>query len=50
MARRGHDTRGDPLPVVLMSAVYADVEVPDTRFLRKPVNLAEQPRPPGKEG
>jgi FixJ family two-component response regulator len=27
-----------PLPVVLMSAVYAEVDLPGVRFLRKPVN------------
>jgi FixJ family two-component response regulator len=26
------------LPVVLMSAVYAEVDLPGVRFLRKPVN------------
>ena len=30
--------RGDPIPVVLMSAVYAEVDLPGVRFLRKPVN------------
>ncbi len=29
--------RGDPLPVVLMSAVYAEVDLPGVRFLRKPI-------------
>ena len=28
----------DPLPVILMSAVYAEVDLPGVRFLRKPVN------------
>jgi len=27
-----------PLPVILMSAVYAEVDLPGVRFLRKPVN------------
>ncbi len=31
-------TRGDPIPVVLMSAVNAEVDLPGVRFLRKPVN------------
>ena len=31
-------SRGDPIPVVLMSAVYAEVDLPGVRFLRKPVN------------
>ena len=30
--------RGDLIPVVLMSAVYAEVDLPGVRFLRKPVN------------
>ena len=30
--------RGDPIPVVLMSAVYAEVDLPGVRFLRKPAN------------
>jgi CheY-like chemotaxis protein len=30
--------RADPIPVVLMSAVYAEVDLPGVRFLRKPVN------------
>jgi CheY-like chemotaxis protein len=30
--------RGDAIPVVLMSAVYAEVDLPGVRFLRKPVN------------
>ena len=30
--------RGNPLPVVLMSAVYAEVDLPGVRFLRKPIN------------
>ena len=30
--------RGDPIPVVLMSAVYAEVDLPGVRFMRKPVN------------
>jgi len=30
-------TRDDPLPVILMSAVYAEVDLPGVRFLRKPV-------------
>jgi len=29
--------REDPLPVILMSAVYAEVDLPGVRFLRKPV-------------
>src|SRR5918994_1033375 len=33
--------RGDPIPVVLMSAVYAEVDLPGVRFLRKPVNGEE---------
>jgi CheY-like chemotaxis protein len=31
-------SRGDLIPVVLMSAVYAEVDLPGVRFLRKPVN------------
>ena len=31
-------SRGDPIPVVLMSAVYAEVDLPGVRFLRKPVD------------
>src|SRR5215217_1008531 len=31
-------TRDDPLPVILMSAVYAEVDLPGVHFLRKPVN------------
>jgi two-component system, OmpR family, response regulator MprA len=31
-------SRGDATPVVLMSAVYAEVDLPGVRFLRKPVN------------
>ena len=30
--------RGDAIPVVLMSAVYAEVDLPGVRFLHKPVN------------
>jgi CheY-like chemotaxis protein len=30
--------RGDTIPVVLMSAVYAEVDLPGVRFLRKPVS------------
>src|SRR5918994_4607511 len=30
--------RGDAIPVVLMSAVYAEVDLPGVQFLRKPVN------------
>ena len=30
--------RGDLIPVVLMSAVYAEVDLPGVRFLRKPVS------------
>jgi two-component system, NtrC family, nitrogen regulation response regulator NtrX len=30
--------RGDAIPVVLMSAVYAEVDLPGVRFLRKPVS------------
>jgi CheY-like chemotaxis protein len=30
--------RGDTIPVVLMSAVYAEVDLPGVCFLRKPVN------------
>jgi CheY-like chemotaxis protein len=30
--------RGDAIPFVLMSAVYAEVDLPGVRFLRKPVN------------
>jgi CheY-like chemotaxis protein len=33
--------RGDPIPVVLMSAVYAEVDLPGVPFLRKPVNGEE---------
>ena len=29
--------REDPLPVILMSAVYAEIDLPGVRFLRKPV-------------
>ncbi len=31
--------RGDTIPVVLMSAVYAEVDLPGVRFLRKPVDI-----------
>ena len=31
--------RGDPTPVVLMSAVYAAVDIPGVRFLPKPFDL-----------
>jgi len=31
-------SRGDTIPVVLMSAVYAEVDLPGVCFLRKPVN------------
>jgi len=31
-------SRGDAIPVVLMSAVYAEVDLPGVRFLRRPVN------------
>ena len=31
-------SRGDAIPVVLMSALYAEVDLPGVRFLRKPVN------------
>jgi len=31
-------TRAHPLPLVLMSAFYAEVDLPGVRFLRKPVN------------
>ena len=31
-------SRGDAIPVVLMSAVYAEVDLPGVRFLHKPVN------------
>jgi CheY-like chemotaxis protein len=31
-------SRGDETPVLLMSAVYAEVDLPGVRFLRKPVN------------
>jgi CheY-like chemotaxis protein len=30
--------RVDPIPVVLMSAVYAEVDLPGVRFLRKPID------------
>ena len=30
--------QGNHLPVVLMSAVYAEVDLPGVRFLRKPIN------------
>jgi CheY-like chemotaxis protein len=33
--------RGDAIPVVLMSAVYAEVDLPGVRFLRKPVNCEQ---------
>ena len=33
--------RGDPIPVVLMSAVYAEVDLPGVRFLRKPVDCEQ---------
>jgi CheY-like chemotaxis protein len=49
--------RGDLIPVVLMSAVYAEVDLAGVRFLRKPLNcehlldiiaaaLRESPRSP----
>jgi len=52
---------GNPLPIVLMSAVYAEVDLPGVRFLRKPMNcehllhiiaaaLRESPRPTRGEG
>jgi CheY-like chemotaxis protein len=31
--------RGDPTPVVLMSAVYDDVDLPGVRFVPKPFDL-----------
>jgi CheY-like chemotaxis protein len=31
--------RGDAIPVVLMSAAYAEVDLPGVRFLRKPVAI-----------
>ena len=31
--------RGDSTPVVLMSAVYADVDIPGVRFVPKPFDL-----------
>ncbi len=31
--------RGDETPVVLMSAVYADVDLPGVTFIRKPFDL-----------
>jgi len=31
-------SRGDEIPVLLMSAVYAEVDLPGVRFLRKPIN------------
>ena len=31
--------RGDPTPVVLMSAIYADVDIPGVRFVPKPFDL-----------
>ena len=31
-------SRGNAIPVVLMSAVYAEVDLPGVRFLHKPVN------------
>ncbi len=34
-------SRGDAIPVVLMSAVYAEVDLPGVRFLRKPVNCEQ---------
>ena len=34
-------SRGDAIPVVLMSAVYAEVDLPGVRFLRKPVNFEQ---------
>jgi CheY-like chemotaxis protein len=33
--------RGDAIPVVLMSAAYAEVDLPGVRFLRKPVNCEQ---------
>jgi CheY-like chemotaxis protein len=38
LTRRLRD-RGDPTPVVLMSAVYADVDIPGVRFVPKPFDL-----------
>lgn len=32
-------SRGDAIPIVLMSAVYAEVDLPGVRFLRKPVDI-----------
>jgi two-component system, OmpR family, response regulator len=32
-------SRGDAIPVVLMSAVYAEVDLPGVRFLRKPLDI-----------
>ena len=53
--------RGSPLPVLLMSAVYAEVDLPGVRFMRKPINcehlldiiaatLRESDRPARGEG
>jgi len=33
--------RRDPIPVLLMSAVYAEVDLPGVRFLRKPVDCEQ---------
>jgi CheY-like chemotaxis protein len=32
-------SRGELIPIVLMSAVYAEVDLPGVRFLRKPVDI-----------
>ena len=32
-------SRGESIPIVLMSAVYAEVDLPGVRFLRKPVDI-----------
>ena len=40
--------RGDGTPVVLMSAVYADVDIPGVRFLPKPFDLDEIVRVVGR--
>jgi FixJ family two-component response regulator len=34
-------SRGEAIPVVLMSAVYAEVDLPGVRFLRKPVDCEQ---------
>jgi len=38
LARRLHAS-GSAVPILLMSAVYAEVDLPGIRFLRKPIDL-----------